>query len=366
MLVKESILVAGKESVMIVSSRARRGGFTLIELLVVIAIIGLLMALLLPALGMVREAANRMSCANNMKQVGVAILGFEASNQRFPANIRSSQGFRQGWVTTILTNLEKSSVAELYNYDFGWHNPENSTATAASLDMFLCPSSPYRFKDGNPDIAGYPTSWPNTQYLATSDYASFVAVPKWLRDSGLVDTEGEGFMAQIRGARTEAVKRGEIIDGLSKTIVLGESAGRPALYRDNRQMRGKLPDNKVNGGGWSRPASDILLKGFGGNDGTRDIPGPKAMNAVNGHELGNAWTLGAGVPKYSFTGPSGTSVQVDIGTFGTSELYSFHSGGSNMLFGDGSVQFLDENMELRILARLITIAGNEISGLANE
>ncbi len=107
---------------MIVSRRARRGGFTLIELLVVIAIIGLLMALLLPALGMVREAANRMSCANNMKQVGVAILGFEASNQRFPANIRSSQGFRQGWVTTILSNLEKSSVAELYNYDFGWHN----------------------------------------------------------------------------------------------------------------------------------------------------------------------------------------------------------------------------------------------------
>jgi prepilin-type N-terminal cleavage/methylation domain-containing protein len=105
MLVKESILVAGKESVMIVSSRARRGGFTLIELLVVIAIIGLLMALLLPALGMVREAANRMSCANNMKQVGVAILGFEASNQRFPANIRSSQGFRQGWVTTVQLRL---------------------------------------------------------------------------------------------------------------------------------------------------------------------------------------------------------------------------------------------------------------------
>ncbi len=173
-------------------------------------------------------------------------------------------------------------------------------------------------------------------------------------------------MAQIRGARTEPVKRGEIIDGLSKTVVLGESAGRPALYRDNRQMKGKLPENKLNGGGWSRPASDIALKGFGGNDGTRDIPGTKAMNAVNGHELGNAWTLGSGVPRYSFTGPSGTAVQVDIGTFGTSELYSFHSGGSNMLFGDGSVQFLDENIELRILARLITIAGNEIAGLANE
>ncbi|MBY0586756.1 DUF1559 domain-containing protein [bacterium] len=350
---------------MFVSHRQRRGGFTLIELLVVIAIIGLLMALLLPALGMVREAASRMSCANNMKQIGIAILNFEASNQRFPANVRSSTGFRQGWVTSILSNLEKPGVANLYNYDFGWNNPENSTATSTQLEMFVCPSTPYRFKDGNPDIAGFPASWPATQYLETSDYASFVLVPKWLRDSGLVDTDGEGFMAQIRGTRTEAVKRSEIIDGMSKTAILGESSGRPALYRDNRKMLGKLPDNKLNGGGWSRPATDILLKGFGGNDGTRDLPGPKAMNAVNGHDLGNQWTVGAGVPKYSFTGPKGT-VQVDIGTFGTSELYSFHSGGSNMMFGDGSVQFLDQNIELRILARLITISGNEISGLNNE
>lgn len=351
---------------MIVSRRARRSGFTLIELLVVIAVIGLLMALLLPALGMVREAANRMSCANNMKQVGVAVLAFEASNQRFPANVRSSTGFRQGWVTTILSNLERAAVAELYNYDFGWNNPENSTATSTTLEMFICPSAPFRFKDGNPDIAGFPGSWPATQVLATSDYASFVLVPTWLRTSGLVDTDGEGFMAQIRGARTEPVKRGEIIDGVSKTLILGESAGRPALYRDDRKQKGKLPDNKINGGGWSRPASDILLKGFGGNDGTRDLPGPKAMNAVNGHEMGNTWTVGTGVPKYSFTGPSGTAVQVDIGTFGTNELYSFHSGGSNMMFGDGSVQFMDQNIELRLLARMITIAGNEVVNQKSE
>jgi prepilin-type N-terminal cleavage/methylation domain-containing protein/prepilin-type processing-associated H-X9-DG protein len=343
----------------------QRSGFTLIEVLVVIAIIGLLMALLLPALSMVREAANRMQCANNIKQIGIAVLAFESSNQRFPANIRSTQGFRQGWITQILSNLERTPVRDLYNYDFGWHNPENATATASTIDTFVCPSAPFRFKDGNPDIAGYPSSWPQTQSLATSDYASFVAVPKWLRDAGIVDTDGEGFMAQIRGTRTEPVKRGEIIDGISKTVILGESAGRPAIYRD-RKLIGKLPDDKINGGGWPRPASDILLKGYGGNDGTNDLPGLKAMNVVNGHRLGNAWAEGLGVPKFSFTGPSGQTVQVEVGTFGTSEVYSFHSGGSNMMFGDGAVQFVDENIDIKVLARLITIAGNEISGLDSE
>lgn len=342
-----------------------RRGFTLIELLVVIAIIGLLVALLLPALNMVREAAARASCANNMKQIGIAILAFESTHQRFPANIRSTQGFRQGWVTAILNNLAKNNVQDLYNFDFGWHSPENSTATATPLEMFVCPSAPFRFKDGNPDIAGYPGSWTGTQTLATSDYASFVAVPLWLRDAGIVDTDGEGFMAQIRGARTEAVKRGEIIDGMSKTAILGESAGRPAIWREGK-MIGKLPESKINGGGWARPASDILLKGYGGNDGTRDLPGARAMNVVNGHLLGDAWELSKGVPKFNFTGPNGKSVEVDIGTYGTSEIYAFHPGGSNVMFGDGSVQFLDQGTEINVIARLITIAGNEISGLNNE
>lgn len=343
----------------------RYRGFTLIELLVVIAIIGVLMALLLPAIQAAREASSRVSCANNMKQIGVAILSFEANNLRFPANVRSTQGFRQGWVTTILDNLAKTSVQDLYNYDFGWHSPENSTAVATPLGVFLCPSAPYRFLDGNPDIAGYPGSWPATQTLATSDYASFVAVPKWLRDAGIVDTDGEGFMAQIRGNRTKPVKRNEIIDGLSKTIILGESAGRPALIRE-RKLIGKLPEQKINGGGWSRPASDILLKGYGGNDGSKDLPGTRAMNATNGHQLGEVFGLGTGVPTYSFTGPSGQSVQVAIGTFGTSELFSFHPGGSNLMFGDGSVQFIDENIDIKVIARLITIAGNEVTEFNKE
>lgn len=351
--------------------RRHRSGFTLIELLVVIAIIGILMALLLPALNMVREAASRTQCANNMKQVGVALLAYEGEQGNFPANIRSSTGFRLGWVLWLLPHLEQQPVYNMYNYELGWNSPENSTACNTPLATFICPSAPSaHLLDGNPDVANFTTVWTTRRWYAASDYASFIGVGKFMKDSELTTTFGEGFMAQIKGDRVNPVKRSEILDGLSKTVVLGESAGRPRLYRGKKPLddpaASVLTGDIVNGGGWCRPATDILVKGYGGNNGTNDLPGTQAMNATNGFRIGTQWTVGSGIPNYTFTGPTGKTGTVDLGTTGTSELYSFHLGGSNMLFGDGSVNFIDQNVDINVLAKLVTIAGQDIQSIPTE
>lgn len=352
---------------LIASNAARRlqgrAGFTLIELLIVIAVISLLVALLFPTVGMVREAAGRTQCSNNMKQIGVALFSFETDHLHFPGNIRNSVGYRQGWTTWLLPHLEQKNIYDIYNYELGWHSPENTTATRIPLDVFVCPSSPSpRLLDGNPDLADYPASWSSTQHVAATDYSSFIGVPKFLYDAGLTTNYGEGFMAQVKDPRTQPVTRGEIRDGLGKTLVLAESGGRPQIWRSGKKV-GKYPDRLLNGGGWARPASDILLKGFGGNDGVNDLPGPRAINATNGHELGSQWTVGRGRPDFEFTGPNGQTVTVAIGTTGTSEVYSFHPGGAHFLYGDGSVHFHDQGMDIQVLANLITIDGGEMQSI---
>ena len=329
------------------------------------------MALLLPALGMVREAAARTQCANNMKQVGIAILAYEGEQQTFPANIRSSTGYRLGWVLWLLPHLEQTPIYNQYNYDLGWNSPPNSTACNTPLATFICPSAPSAHPlDGNPDVANYTTVWNNARYYATSDYASFIGVHQFMQDAGLTTTWGEGIMAQITGNRTTPVQRREIIDGVSKTVMLAESAGRPQIWRSGKALgdpgSAVATGDIVNGGGWCRPATDILLKGYGGNNGTHDLPGIQAMNVTNGFKIGTAWTVGSGPPNYSFTGPSGQTGTVDLGTIGTSEIYSFHSGGSNMLFGDGAVTFVDKTVDINLLAKLITISGQDAATLPVE
>jgi prepilin-type processing-associated H-X9-DG protein len=138
----------------------------------------------------------------------------------------------------------------------------------------------------------------------------------------------------------------EILDGLSSTILYAESAGRPYLYRRGKIVNEDLVENRVNGGGWARPASDFSIDGASW-DGTT-IPGPVAINATNGDDFGS---LGpnAGVFPDPF-----------YGTEGSGEVYAFHPGGANVVFADGTVRFLDENIDIRLFARLVTRAGREL------
>ncbi|MFO1066563.1 MAG: DUF1559 domain-containing protein [Pirellulales bacterium] len=117
-------------------------GFTLVELLVVIAIIGILVGLLLPAVQMAREAARRMSCTNNLKQISLASLNYESTFSAMPPRRNLTAGNQRGWGPSILPFVEQASLQGQYRFDRNFYAPENAANIAVSLPIFLCPSGP--------------------------------------------------------------------------------------------------------------------------------------------------------------------------------------------------------------------------------
>ena len=123
------------------SSNARnkfRLGFTLVELLVVIAIIGILVAMLLPAVQSVREAARRTACMNNVRQIGVGILNHETAHESFPA----SHNTLHTWAAVMMPFIEQQNLADLIDYDLIWSHADNQPAISTVVDTFICPSNP--------------------------------------------------------------------------------------------------------------------------------------------------------------------------------------------------------------------------------
>lgn len=125
----------------------QRRGFTLIELLVVIAIIGVLIALLLPAVQAAREAARRMQCTNNLKQMGLALHNYESSNGVLPPSVvlRASGTtllWSNGWSVhaRIAPFAEQGPLFNSMNFDLSYELPENQTVASQSVSLFLCPS----------------------------------------------------------------------------------------------------------------------------------------------------------------------------------------------------------------------------------
>ena len=142
----------------------------------------------------------------------------------------------------------------------------------------------------------------------------------------------------------------QVTDGTSNTILLAETAGRPYVYRKSGKV-GDLISNRVNGGGWCRPASEFGL--YGSDDQGIAFPGTCAVNCTNGEDyLKNGTNDMSIVPL--------TLGSIAYGTNGTSETFAFHVGGANILFGDGSVHFIGEAIDIRVYARLVTRKGDEV------
>jgi prepilin-type N-terminal cleavage/methylation domain-containing protein/prepilin-type processing-associated H-X9-DG protein len=310
-----------------------RPAFTLIELLVVIAIIGILVALLLPAVQAAREAARRTQCTNNLRQLSLAAQNFHDTYRKLPSSIRP------GGVTTapriaghvfLLPFIEQKNIYDIYDQTTNWDSAKNLHITSQPIRTFICASSPQpRILDGNPQ-----PSWVGN-LVATSDYSPTISVDSRLATAGLVDYAGPGMLPKNSEPRLA-----EVTDGLSNTILYAESAGRPAIYRSGGQrVTADVNASHVNGGGWPRPGTDFSVDGSS-YDG-KSFPGPCAVNCTNGEDFGLAF------PNAYY------------GSDGSSETYAFHPAGANFAFGDGSVRLLSDSITIRDFARLVTRDGGE-------
>ncbi len=332
-------------------------GFTLVELLVVIAIIGTLVGLLLPAVQSARESARRSACSNNLKQQGLAIHGFHDARNRLPSGGRPPEAstVRCGVFVYMLPWLDKKPLWDKYDTSVTWSHANNLPVTEVRIPEFECASAPRHNNqlDHNPDgTTGF-----GTGIVAVGDYASNLGVAPGLATTvtgsvtiggssvlkstlvreSLARTSSSGTTTNGMLPKNASITFKDVIDGLSNTIAIVESGGRPFVYQRGKQVSNNLTTAHTNAGGWCRPASDILFEGS--NAAGTTIPGP-FLNRTNGFNHGS-----------EAYGTTGYSV---YGTEGSSQPYSFHPGGLQVTLGDGAVRFIDENVAIELFTALLT------------
>ena len=285
--------------------RQRRRGFTLVELLVVIAIIGILIGMLLPAVQQVREAARRISCANQLRQMALALHNYESANQEFPpgqahGTTVSPIGFGWGWSTFILPFLEQNNTFNLLELEMRMGNGPNPAAIAMVYPGALCPSDDqavtvYEVSGGSSRLA--------SPGIAKSNYVGNGGA-FWDNVFGDTSLLGGGMFA-----RNSKVTIGNISDGTSNSILLGESV-----------WYGQGTRTGDTGFAW-----DTVWYG-------------RANQSSNGGNAGSTTAL-VRTGQSTINAPSFAIPEVLRNAYG-----SKHAAGLNFAYADGSVQFIENDI----------------------
>lgn len=286
----------------------RQRGFTLVELLVVIAIIGILVALLLPAVQAAREAARRMQCTNNLSQIILAVQNYDMAFRAYPPGstnktgpiVNLPEGYHHNWVSQILPYIEENNTFNHIDFGVGVYDEKNATVRKVVMPIFLCPS----------DGGGY-----QGKDIALTNYAGCqndVETP--------IDVNNNGIFFL-----NSAVRYRDVTDGASHTIFVGERT---------------LPRNGA--------TSPTDLGWMSGTRATLRNTGQQ-INSNMPNRMGRM-----GSPQQQ---EAENTENPDLFVGGYS---SYHPGGANFAFGDGSVHFLSENLDLESLEQLANRADGKL------
>ncbi|MEM9367012.1 MAG: DUF1559 domain-containing protein [Planctomycetota bacterium] len=349
--------------------RWRHRGFTLVELLVVIAIIGVLIGLLLPAVQAAREAARRMSCSNNLRQIGLAAQNYHSAYNRFPSGYVSfatnngvapaefqmdpvtwDAGPGWGWAAGLLPFVEGTALTESIQFDQPIWAPINEQAVGSSISLFLCPSStggdePFTVQDENGmplEIAGRQVELGRSHYVASHGQESCwgecgaaatgeVFTNIYTSATQIVPIDGDaGRVADGPFFRNSKTRFRDILDGTSNTIFFGEHVS--AL--SEKTWVGVVP------GAFTHPrfsspengpdaAATLTLVHAGPSGGELDITGAPIIHPLN------------------------------FPTYHVGQMYSQHQGGGYVCLGDGSVRFVTNFVDLFLWAEMSSMDEGE-------
>jgi prepilin-type N-terminal cleavage/methylation domain-containing protein len=357
--------------------RGRRAGFTLMELLVVIGIIAVLIGLLLPAVQKVRETANRLSCQNNLKQMGLALHLHQDSLGYMPAGMLSEgdipDSYHTGF-TYLLPYLEQQNLQNLYHFDQAWYDAANYTAVGQQVKIFFCPSNRDR---GTIDLTPYILQWGcgMPPYVGACDYvlckganAGFAGDPTLIPPAarGLFNITLADYTVVDNGAGIQfgstpqfRVRITDITDGTSSTFAIGEGAGGNPRYlvEDLKNPGQPVIEPIVNSPAVMDQAWSVASIGDWNHPWTAGIFGVTAQFGLPPNPQDEPLNKRPGTPSIIGADYSGCNLR---GRDRVSGFRSMHHGGAHFLYADGGVHWVNQSISPDAYRAQSTYAGGEV------